>query len=394
MIGRAAWLLGAVSLLNDAASEMVLPFLPVFLAGTLGASVLAAGAVEGIAEGGSAVLKWVGGRVADRTGRTRALLVSGYALPALARPLLALASGPAAVLGLRVLDRVGKGLRTAPRDAVLAASVDVAWRARAFSLHRSMDHAGAVVGALAAWAILQRAGADLRVLFAWSFVPGVLAVALLAAGAGLLRAGAPPAPPAARSPPSPPAAPAPRRVLPLATIAALGRPSEAFVLLAAERSGCPLPWLPILWGGLHVVKAATSPLGGALGDRLGPRPVVAAAWAVGAAAYAIVAASTGASLAGIAAGTALLGLAAGLGEGPERALVAVSAGAGGGASRFGAYHALQGGAVLAANVVLGAAWDRAGAAFAFSAVAVPGIVAGGVLAAAGAMPRPPGARPA
>jgi hypothetical protein len=253
-----------------------------------------------------------------------------------------------------------------------------------------MDHAGAVVGSLAAWAILQRAGADLRVLFSWSLLPGLLAVALLVAGARHLRVGEiPPAPksPAdsARASASPvdQQVPATRTVLGLATLAALGKPSESFLLLGAQRAGLAVTWLPILWGALHVVKSATSPIGGVLGDRLGARRVVAAAWVLGAAAYAVVAGSADAP-GGTAVGAALLGVAAGLGEGPERALVASARGSGGGASRFGSYHALQGVAVLAANVILGATWDRLGAAAAFSAVAVPGIVAGGILAGAGA----------
>lgn len=155
LLPRTVVVLGLVSLLNDAASELITPLLPIFLTATLGAGPVIVGFVEGVAEATASVIKLVSGRLADRGVPARPLLIAGYGLSNAARPLLGLALGWPMVLGLRFLDRVGKGIRTAPRDALIAGAVAAEQRGRAFGFHRSMDHAGAVVGPLAAYALLR-----------------------------------------------------------------------------------------------------------------------------------------------------------------------------------------------------------------------------------------------
>ena len=194
VLPRTVIVLGGVSLLNDAASEMITPLLPVFLTATLGAGPAIVGLVEGVAEATASVLKLCAGRLADRGVPPRRLVVAGYGLANLARPLLGLVASWPAVLALRFTDRVGKGLRTAPRDALIAGATDPAFRGRAFGFHRAMDNAGAVLGPLLAFALL-RAQVALGSVFLASVVPGVLVMLLLAAGLRSGERGAPPAPP-------------------------------------------------------------------------------------------------------------------------------------------------------------------------------------------------------
>ncbi|HPG61914.1 MAG TPA: MFS transporter, partial [Casimicrobium sp.] len=175
---RTVWFLGAVSFLNDAASDAVYPLLPLFFAATFAVGAQTLGIIEGAANATAALMKLVSGYFYDRSQRAKGWLVLGYLLPALSRPLIALASSTPVVLLLRMGDRVGKGLRSSPRDALLAASVDPNRRGLAFGFHRSMDHAGAVVGPLAAAALLA-AGWSVREVMLWTLVPGVLCVLLV-----------------------------------------------------------------------------------------------------------------------------------------------------------------------------------------------------------------------
>ena len=179
---RNVLLLGLVSLLTDAASELIIPLLPLFLTGTLGASALLLGWIEGLADLVASVLKLLSGRWADRLGRNRPFVLGGYGLSSLARPFVALATAPWHVLLVRVLDRTGKGLRSSPRDALIASSVQPDQRGAAFGLHRAMDHAGAVIGPLLAAAYLTWWSEDLRTLFWLSAIPGAAAVLLVLFG--------------------------------------------------------------------------------------------------------------------------------------------------------------------------------------------------------------------
>ena len=181
LLPRTVVVLCLVSFLNDAASEMITPLLPIFLTATLGAGPAVVGLVEGLAEATASVLKLISGRLADRGIPAKSLVLSGYGLSNLARPLIGLAAAWVAVLLLRFLDRVGKGLRTAPRDALIAASSPPPLRGRAFGFHRSMDHAGAVIGPLLAFAMLS-AQADLEHVFLASALPGALVLLLLVFG--------------------------------------------------------------------------------------------------------------------------------------------------------------------------------------------------------------------
>ncbi|MFP5286899.1 MAG: MFS transporter, partial [Thermoanaerobaculia bacterium] len=181
-LGRNVFALAAVSFLTDVASDMTYPLLPLFLSSVLGAGATAVGAIEGAAESTAALLKLGSGWLSDRVRRRKPLVLLGYGIASLIRPLIGLAQSATQVLAVRVADRVGKGIRGAPRDALIADSVDPSVRGRAFGFHRAADHAGAVVGPLVAFALLRWTEMDLRQLFLLTIVPGALAVAALIFG--------------------------------------------------------------------------------------------------------------------------------------------------------------------------------------------------------------------
>ncbi len=385
--------LGLVSLLTDAASEIVIPLLPAFLA-TMGAGALALGIIEGVADFVASLLKLAAGAWSDRVGKRRPFVVAGYSLSSAVRPLYALASGVGFVLAIRVADRVGKGLRTSPRDALLASSVPEAQRGAAFGLHRAMDHAGAVIGPLIAFALLASGVRDLRAVFLATAVPGALAVLLVVfavrdasavpahdtspqaeaspVGEGVSAAAASSPGTSPHDPGSPPREPlavgALARVLVPLGLFTLGRASDTFLLLRVGESDGRVLVLPLLWMGLHAVKSASSVFGGRLADRFGRRPVIVAGWIL----FALVSAglALAKSHAMIVTLFLLYGLHHGLTEGAEKALVAgVAARARHGAA-FGWYHASQGLVGLVANVAFGALWASFSATVAFGASAV------------------------
>lgn len=349
--------LGLVSLLTDASSEMIYPLLPAFLTRTLRSGPAFLGLVEGAAELVASVLKVVSGRLADRWPK-KPLVVGGYGLSALARPLMALAAAPAHVLLVRIADRVGKGIRGAPRDALLADVTPPEERGRAFGFHRAMDHAGAVVGPLLASAVLAFTD-DVRVVFALAAVPGLLGVAVLALGV-----------PASPAKPALPVAPTPSRdasplgrpfraYLVVLAVFTLGNSSDAFLLLRAAEAGVPLSAVPLLWSVHHLVKSAASTPAGAAADRLGRRPAIVAGWAVYALCYL-----------GFAFARApwhvwglfvVYGAYHALTEGAERALVADLAPPAARGRAFGLYHAVLGAMLLPASLLTGALWQAFGA---------------------------------
>jgi len=371
---RPVWLnrnvaaMGATSLLNDAASEMVTPLMPVFLTVTLGAPALAYGAIEGAAEALSSLLKFWSGRRVDRAGGHAKLALFGYTLSNVARPLVALATGWPAVGILRLADRVGKGLRTAPRDALLAASAPPANRAAVFGFHRAADHAGAVLGATLAFLAVVATGGNLPMVFAWSVVPGVLTVAVMAA---FVR-DAPDAAPKTATPLAPPD-PRTRWLLGAVGLATLGAVPEGFLMLKAGATDVPLAGLPLLWMGLHGVKSATSSVAGPIADRIGRRKVIAAGWVAHAVVLGGLALTQ--SLGALLFGLAAWGVRAGLTEGAERALVAELAPAAGGGSAFGWYHLVVGLTALPAGLALGGLWDSAGPSWALGAAAIATLAA-------------------
>jgi len=362
---RPSWLtrnvlaLGVVSLLNDASTEMIMPLLPVFVTTVLGGGALALGLIEGSADMVASLLKLGSGYVADRTRRSRPFVLGGYALSSIARPFIALAGSPLTVLGIRVVDRTGKGVRTSPRDALLAASVDPARRATAFGFHQAMDHAGAVMGPLLAIAVLAATGRDLRAVFWWSAAPASLVLVALLVGVREVRAPAQTAPPRLSGGLSPSLV---RFLVPLGLFT-LGNATDVFLLLKAGAERTPLYGLPLLWILLHVVRSATSVPGGRLSDRHGPRRAISVGWVVYALVYAGFAFAK--SELAIAALFVVYGLYDGLTTGAQKALVAAAVPASSRATAFGWFHLTVGILTLPASVVFGLLWDAYGSRVAF-----------------------------
>jgi MFS family permease len=367
--------LGLVSLLTDVSSEMIYPLLPAFLTGTLRAGPAFLGVVEGLAETVAAFVKLGSGRLSDRLPRRKPLVVAGYSLSSLVRPLMALAAAPAHVLIVRVLDRVGKGVRGAPRDALLAEVTAAGERGRAFGFQRAMDHAGAAVGPLLASSLLLVTG-ELRVVFALAAVPGALAVLALVRGVheeprdrGLAAA------PAAASAPLPPAF---VRYLAVLALFTLGNSSDAFLLLRSQQMGVPLAIVPLLWAAHHLVKAGASTWGGGWSDRAGRRVTILVGWGLYAFCYAGFAVADG-PLA-MAALFVAYGLFHATTEGAERALVADLAGVACRGRAFGLFHAVTGAVLLPASLLTGLLWQRFGAGAAlFTGAALAGLAALGLL---------------
>jgi MFS family permease len=380
-------LFGWVSLLNDFASEMIYPLLPAFVTGVLGAGAGALGALDGAAECAAAFVKLAAGRLADRGPLRGRMIVIGYFTAVVVRPVIALTGAAWQVIGLRVVDRIGKGIRTPPRDALIADVTPPAIRGRAFGLQRGMDHAGAVLGPLVAWGLLTSGRADLRAVIAASIAPGVvvLLLALWAVrhagpghGAGRDgRAGSEVERPhradtiAAAAPSRATRVPA-VRFAPLLAIALfyLLRMPDTLFILRSQELGVRVAVVPLLWAAVHVVRSSSSFLGGAASDRLGAERTMWVGWLV----YAALALGMARAESAVAAWGVFLGigLVAGLTESPERALVARLAGARQG-SGFGLYYGVTGFAALVGGVTLGAAFQRYGAGSAFVASALGGL---------------------
>ncbi len=275
---RQVKLFGAVSLLNDFASEMIYPLLPAFVTGVLGGGAVALGALDGAADAAAALVKLVSGRLADRVARRGPLIVIGYLVAVVVRPVIAVTAAAWQVVGLRVVDRLGKGLRTPPRDALIADVTPEPLRGRAFGLQRGLDHAGAVLGPLVAWALLT-GGADVRTVIAASIVPGVLVLVLAMWAVKDQRRETAEKSAAGALPPSP-ASPRLFPPLPLFAICFfyLLRMPETLIILHAQRLGVAVALVPLLWGAVHVVKSSSSFLGGALADRVGPSRTIWLGW--------------------------------------------------------------------------------------------------------------------
>ena len=379
------WILGGISLLTDTATEAIYPLLPLFLTGVLGARVAAVGVVEGAAEAVASVLKVVSGRLADRLGRRRVFVVAGYSLSSLARPLIGLAGTWGHVFALRLTDRVGKGLRSAPRDAILASLATPETRGRVFGFHRAMDHAGAVVGPLLAAAFLWFAPGQYRTLFLLTIIPGLAVVALVTRTprdeprSGGTGAAVPEAANLAVGGGSWRHLPrALRRLLLVLLLFALGNSTDAYLLLRLSDLGVATALIPLLWSGLHVVKASTSVAGGELADRIGRRPLIVAGWCLYAAIYAGFAWVS--SVAGAIALFLVYGAYFGMTEGAEKALVADLAPASLRGTAFGWYNAVTGFGALGASVLFGLVWELRGSAAAFGLGAALAFASAGLLA--------------
>jgi len=361
---RQVKLFGAVSLLNDFASEMVYPLLPAFVTGVLGGGAAALGVLDGAADAAAALIKLVSGRLADRTTRRGPLIVIGYLVAAAVRPVIAVTALAWQVIGLRVIDRLGKGLRTPPRDALIADVTPAPLVGRAFGLQRGLDHAGAVIGPLVAWWMLTR-GADVRKVILASFVPGVLVVvlAMWAVSDGRRRKGAVGAAEPSAPVPPPPAMyrPVPPSIIAISLFYLLRMP-ETLMILRAQNLGVPVALIPLLWALLHVVRSSTSFLGGGLSDRIGPARTMWIGWLC----YVALAAGMALAASAMAAWIVFLalGVVAGLTESPERALV-TAATRGHRGTEFGVYHGLTGVAALVGGITLGLVFQRASGTTAF-----------------------------
>lgn len=359
VLPRAVVALGVVSLLTDVSSEMIFSLLPAFLAARFPSAPLMLGVMEGLAELVSSGLKLLSGRWADRAKSLKRLVIAGYSVSTAARPLMAVVTRWWQPLLVRSADRVGKGVRTSPRDALIARWVPVEGRARAFSFHRAMDHAGAALGAAVAMGLTAAAFRPEQVFVA-SAVPGVAALVALAFTRD--PPAAPPAPAAGASagervPPS-----AWRFLAPVALFG-LANSTDAFLLLKLTEQGAAPALLPFAWLLLHVVRSAVSYPAGWAADRLGPGRVVLAGWLLYALSYLGLAFSrTWPETVGV---IAFYGLYNALSEGAERSLLTQLVPPAAQGRAFGFYNAIAGVAALAAGVLFGVIWTRAGSAAAF-----------------------------
>jgi MFS family permease len=357
---RNVLVLGAVSLLNDSASEIITPLLPVFLTLALGTGPAIVGLVEGLAEGTASLLKLASGWLADRGWNAKRIVVGGYAVSNVARPMIGLALGWPWVMGLRFLDRVGKGLRTSPRDAMIAAAVPASMRGRAFGFHRGMDHAGAMIGPLFAFALLT-AGLEMQQVFLASAIPGVIALLVLIVGLET--------PATVKVEPPPPLRWRDldgrlRGLIVASGALAFASVPEAFVVLWAIGSGLEVAYVPLLWAAAHLIKAAVSLPAGIISDRIGRLPVVAGGWAARVVVlFAIGFATDGPLLVWLL--FIAYGVSLAITEGAERALIGDHAPATHKATAFGIYHLVSSVLLLPGALLFGLIWEWAGRTTAF-----------------------------
>ena len=398
---RPVWLLGWVSLATDSATEAIYPLLPFFLTRVLGAGAVSLGVLEGAAEAVNSILKIVSGRMADRSPRKRPLVLFGYSLSSIARPFIALATTWTQVFVVRVLDRIGKGVRGAPRDAMLAGWTTPGTRGKVYGFHRSMDHIGAVVGPTLASVFLWFYPEHYRTLFALTIIPGAIAVALIfliaekdVRPAAFAEASALKKPEATNQPEivsssSRTRAPLSREFtafMLVLTLFTLGNSTDAFLLLKLTDVAGTARFVPLMWAALHVVKAVVSVAGGSWSDRIGRRAVIVIGWLIYAVVYAGFAMSG--SLSALLAWFLLYGFYFGFAEGTEKALVADLAPPDRRGFAFGIYNAVQGLGSLAASVVFGLIWKWYGAAAAFGVGAALALTASVLLFAAVRPSRP------
>ena len=355
--------LGWVSLLNDISSEMIYPLLPLFLTQVLGAGVLFVGLIEGIAESVSSFLKLFSGWFSDRFQKRKGIIFFGYSLASITRPFMGLTTSAYHVLFLRFFDRVGKGARTSPRDALLSQSCNENERGKAFGFQRAMDHAGAMTGPLIASLLMATFTKNLRVIFYFAAIPAALCLWVLYRGVSEVRM-------------NHVSVSTPLRLhlkswdrkfkyfLLIITLFTLGNSSDAFLLLRAKDLGIDIISIPILWSIFHLSKTIFSIPGGTLSDRIGRRRVMILAWTV----YGLV--YLGFAFASKAFHVWLLffiyGLFFGLSEGTERAWVADLVEESKRGTAYGTYHFFIGMATLPASLLMGFLWKAVGVQWAFS----------------------------
>ncbi|HEX8746008.1 MAG TPA: MFS transporter [Pyrinomonadaceae bacterium] len=371
---RNVFAISFVSLLNDASSEIIYPLLPLFLAITLGASPAAIGVIEGAAESVSSLLKLFAGYFSDKRGRRKGLVVFGYGLANLVRPLLAFATNWFQVLVIRMTDRVGKGIRSAPRDAMIADAVRVEERGLAFGFHRAMDHAGAVIGPLLGYMLLlvfardrnAPTAADYSLVFLLAAVPAFFAVLVAAffvreshsEKAGTLNGGAAPMKLSLRGFDG-----NFKRFLVILALFTLSNSSDAFLLLRAREAGVSVATIPLLWAALHASKVLSSLFGGDLSDRVGRKRLIASGWLLYAAVYMAFGFVSSVGMAWVL--FLIYGIYFGLAEGAEKALVADLVRPEQRGTAYGLYNLAFGITVFPASLLMGGLWSLRGAQTAF-----------------------------
>jgi MFS family permease len=355
--------LGWVSFLNDVSSEMIYPLLPLFLTQVLGAGMIFVGLIEGIAESVSSFLKLFSGWFSDRFQKRKEIILLGYSVASVTRPFMALAFSPIHVLFLRFLDRVGKGVRTSPRDALLSQSCRNDERGMAFGFQRTMDHAGAMAGPLIASLLLAVWTINLRWVFALSFIPACFCLWILLRGVHEVAT-------------NPTSTGLSLKIgwrdwnkkfksfLIIITVFTLGNSSDAFLLLRAKDLGIDMVSIPVLWFFLHLSKTIFSLPGGMLSDRIGRRMIMISAWVVYGLVYLGFAFATKASHIWIL--FFVYGLFFGLSEGTERAWVADLVEESKRGTAYGAYYFFVGLAALPASLLMGVLWKTLGISWAFS----------------------------
>ncbi|SCY29627.1 MFS transporter [Nitrosospira sp. Nsp13] len=364
---RTVVVLSLVSFFNDFASDIVIPLIPILLATVLAAGPLALGFIEGVADAVASLLKLWSGRHSDvMSGRRKGLAVAGYTLSNIARPLLGLAGSWPMILVLRSIDRVGKGLRSAPRDALVADATPPAMRGYAFGFHRALDNAGAVAGSLVAAAALAWAGMSLTEVILWSAVPGFVAVLLLGAGVKEemreeeAAVHAPVVlPPLRWSVLSVPM----RRYLLVLMLFTFARASETFILLLGHQLGVGVVELLLLWSALNLAKAATSTWGGQLADSWGRGALILIGWATFSISFLLLGTVTDSI--GLWTVSIFYGLCAGMSEGAERAIISDYAEPRERGTAFGWYHLMVGIAAIPAGLLFGSIWQFQSAEMAF-----------------------------
>jgi MFS family permease len=354
------WVLGFVSLLMDVSSEMIHALLPLFLATSLGASALTIGLIEGLAEATALIVKVFSGVLSDWFGRRKGLAVLGYGLGAATKPLFALASSVGVVLAARLIDRVGKGIRGAPRDAMVADIAPPELRGAAFGLRQSLDTVGAFAGPLIAVTLMLLWANDFQAVFWVAVIPGVMAVALLVFGIKepARNLATPRTNPVSRANLAR-LSPAYWRVVGIGALFTLARFSEAFLVLRAQQSGVPLALVPLVLVAMNAVYALSAYPFGALSDRMTHRRLLVGGFALLILADLILASS--AHWAVILAGVTVWGLHMGMTQGLLAVMVAGTAPADLRGTAYGFFNLVSGIALLIASVIAGGLWDRFGA---------------------------------
>ena len=368
---RTVIVLGLVSFFNDFASDIVIPLIPILLATVLAAGPVALGFIEGVADAVASLIKLWSGRYSDvMSGRRKGLAVAGYTLSNIARPLLGLAGSWPMILVLRSIDRVGKGLRSAPRDALVVDATPPAMRGYAFGFHRALDNGGAVAGSLAAAAALAWSGLSLTEVILWSAVPGFAAVLLLGVGVKEEKGERTFV---AHAPTHIPVVLPPlrwsvlslsmRRYLLVLMLFTFARASETFILLLGHQLGVGVVELLLLWSALNLSKAATSTWGGQLADSWGRGALMLIGWATFSISFLLL--GTVDDSVGLWAVSVLYGLCAGMSEGAERAIISDYAEPRERGTAFGWYHLMVGIAAIPAGLLFGSIWQFLSAEMAF-----------------------------